>query len=88
MTRNILGQACYQLAVMMVLIFTGDRWIPETSYAPYKEHEGKDGYTQFSSYGDGRSYVVSGRRFVPFSTVEEYKHSWEVVSVMLQNVQL
>lgn len=81
MTRNILGQAAYQLVVMMALIFTGDKWIPEKSSPHYAQYEGQyGGFSQFSSYGNGHTYVISGRRFRPFSNVEEYKHTWTTVS--------
>lgn len=79
MTRNILGQAAYQLAVMMTLIFSGDRWLPELSSPGYAAHEGEGGFSQFSKYNGGHSYVASGRRFKPFSNEEEYKHTWTVV---------
>lgn len=81
MTRNILGQAAYQLVVMMVLIFTGERWLPERSSPHYAQYESVyEGFSQFSPYNGGHSYVASGRRFSPFSNNEEYKHTWAVVS--------
>ncbi|XP_055388508.1 plasma membrane calcium-transporting ATPase 2-like [Condylostylus longicornis] len=79
MTRNILGQAAYQLAVMMVLIFTADSWIPEKSSPHYEQFEGAyGGFSQFSTHGDGHTYVTSGRRFTPFSNHEEYKRTWTI----------
>lgn len=80
MTRNILGQAAYQLFIMMVLIFTGDMWLPEFSSSHYAAFEGKWGFSQFSPFNGGHSSVVSGRRFKPFSNIEEYKRTWTVVS--------
>lgn len=81
MTRNILGQAAYQLVVMMILTFTGEMWLPERSSPRYAKFEGQfGGFSEFSPYNGGRSRVVSGRRFHPFSNVESYKHAWTIVS--------
>lgn len=86
MTRNILGQAAYQLVVMMILIFTGDRWIPERSSPHYAQFEGEyGGFSEFSSYGGGNRFICSGRRFQPFTNTEEYKHTWSVVSINNNN---
>lgn len=80
MMRNILGQATYQLAVMMSLIFAGDYWIPENSSATYAAYEDEyPDYSQFSPHGGGNRFVCSGRRFYPFSNTEQYKHTWSVM---------
>lgn len=88
MWRSILGHALYQLVVVFVIVFTGERWIPEESDAVEKivdrvnsndvlDVMNKMGFTSveqlvYSPYGDGRTYVISGRHFNPFSNHPVY----------------
>lgn len=35
MTKHVLGQALYQFTIMMILVFTADKWVPEsTDFTP------------------------------------------------------
>jgi hypothetical protein len=49
MMKHILGQAIYQFTVMMVLVFSGDKWIPE-----YLDHDMIPGYPgEYKYYSAG-----------------------------------
>lgn len=66
MLKHIIGQACYQLTIMMILVFAGEHFIPEyvdsldsgvfASHPEYKWHNGIVGGTVRS----GRPYKVNG----------------------------
>lgn len=79
MMRNIIGQAVYQLTVILVLIFTGECWIPEHTSRAYSLFEGKNAFHQFSQTCGNGSTVTAGRRFRPFSQVEVYRRAWTLV---------
>eukprot|EP00070_Physeter_catodon_P038303 XP_028345197.1 plasma membrane calcium-transporting ATPase 2-like [Physeter catodon] len=85
MFRNIVGQAVYQLAVMLLLIFAGDRFIPEVSWT-FLTAEKRQKFPHFCEFSDCTretmpptgSLIRSGRRYHPFSTEEDYLHKWHV----------
>lgn len=78
MTRNIIGQAVYQLLVICVLIFTGECWIPEHASRAYHRFEGQDGFSEFCTTCGNGATVTPGRRYRPFSQVEVYRRDWAI----------
>lgn len=73
MARNILGQAVYQLSVLMIQVFTGERWIPERRSGYSDRGVLYPGFSEFSVYGN---FVTPGRAYRPFSSQEVYKKLW------------
>ncbi|OEH79990.1 calcium-translocating p-type pmca-type protein [Cyclospora cayetanensis] len=81
MFRNIIGQALYQLVVMFTLIFAGEKFIPEETWAHISDETRRQfpDFCEFSDCWTAKPHLMrSGRRFVPFSSVEDYKGSWRV----------
>eukprot|EP01071_Lankesteria_metandrocarpae_P002134 Lankesteria_metandrocarpae@DN2101_c0_g1_i1.p1 len=80
MWRNILGQAVYQLSVLLPLLFAGERYIPETewTYLTTEDRNEVHGFTEYSLYGTGTNRVRSGRHFHPFSNDEDYQANWDI----------
>eukprot|EP00922_Rhytidocystis_sp_ex-Travisia-forbesii_P059841 GHVS01088735.1.p1 GENE.GHVS01088735.1~~GHVS01088735.1.p1 ORF type:complete len:1263 (+),score=240.35 GHVS01088735.1:211-3999(+) len=82
MFRNIIGQAIYQLSVVITLVFAADLFIPETSWS-YVSPELRMENPEFCEFSDCSSdgtgtLMRSGRRFFPFSKDSDYKHQWAV----------
>jgi len=47
MMKHAIGQALYQLAIMLILVFTADQWVPESlnpEPMPIAEYEDLDRY--------------------------------------------
>lgn len=73
MMKHILGQAVYQFTVMMVLVFSGDKWIPE--YLPL---EPMPGYPyELKYYSEGGKYVRSGRPFFIGEEADDYERFYD-----------
>jgi len=73
MMKHILGQAVYQFTVMMVLVFSGDKWIPE--YLPL---EPMPGYPEeLKYYSDSGKYVRSGRPFFIGEEADDYERFYD-----------
>lgn len=67
MIKHICGQAIYQVAVLTVLIFAGDKFIPE-NLPDVTDANGKS-----IVYAPGGKYVRSGRLKYPFSFEDDYQ---------------
>ncbi|OXB71750.1 UNVERIFIED_CONTAM: hypothetical protein H355_006193 [Colinus virginianus] len=80
MLASILSAACYQLVVILVLIFYGEKLLPETSWKFVSQQQRLK--LHFCEFSDGvpehcvGHYMVSGRRYKLFSTEEDYKTEW------------
>eukprot|EP00921_Rhytidocystis_pertsovi_P011216 GHVQ01018104.1.p1 GENE.GHVQ01018104.1~~GHVQ01018104.1.p1 ORF type:complete len:1253 (+),score=188.78 GHVQ01018104.1:451-3759(+) len=83
MFRNIVGQAIYQFAVVMIAIFAGDKIIPEKKWDYVTQQQRLD-HPEFCEFSDceggpdAGTTIRSGRRFYSFSTESDYDHDWEV----------
>eukprot|EP00922_Rhytidocystis_sp_ex-Travisia-forbesii_P001199 GHVS01001686.1.p1 GENE.GHVS01001686.1~~GHVS01001686.1.p1 ORF type:complete len:1246 (-),score=193.62 GHVS01001686.1:266-4003(-) len=82
MFRNIIGQAIYQLFVVLTLVFAADLFVPETSWM-YLSDELRLENPEFCEFSDcspqGTGTLMrSGRRYFPFSKESDYKHEWAV----------
>lgn len=80
MAVTIATSALYQLVVMILLIFCGDSFLPETQwgYLTSADREQND-FCEFSDCDPltGRgSLMRSGRRYKFFSTEEDYEERW------------
>ncbi|KAH0481485.1 MAG: uncharacterized protein KVP18_002504 [Porospora cf. gigantea A] len=77
MWRNIIGVALFQILVALLIIFTGDCWIPEVPWVTPEIHEEFPDYNEFSDcqWFSWRN-VRSGRAFIPFSKEEDYSDTW------------
>ena len=72
MLKHILGQGIYQTFVLMLIIFAGDRFIPEIGTDEFAS----DGTSiKYSLFG----FIRSGRMYYPFSTAGDY-HDYSRVS--------
>lgn len=72
MIKQILGQALYQVVAICVIIFWGDRFIPE-NLPDVTDPTGQS--VIYSPYG---KYVRSGRMQYPFSLKNDYEDLYEV----------
>jgi len=70
MMKHILGQAIYQFAVVMVLTFSGDQWIPE--FLP-KELMGPEYPGLLKYYQEDGKHVRSGRPYFISHEGEDYE---------------
>ncbi|PHJ16591.1 calcium-translocating p-type pmca-type protein [Cystoisospora suis] len=85
MFRNIIGQAVYQLTVMLVLIFGADRFIPERPWT-YLSVDRRERFPAFCEFSDCNRETMpptggilrSGRRYLPFTNEEDYFDRWRV----------
>lgn len=68
MKKHILGQAFYQLFVMILLIFTADKWVPESL-----PKEMIPGFHDELKYYSKTGYIRSGRAYLLPSGQEDYK---------------
>ncbi len=73
MIKHIFGQSFYQIAALLVLIFVGDKFIPE-DLSDQKDEQGVS-----IIYAPGTKFVRSGRLKYPFSFEDDY-HPLEIVS--------
>eukprot|EP01067_Filipodium_phascolosomae_P009305 Filipodium_phascolosomae@DN8269_c0_g1_i1.p1 len=82
MWKNIIGQSVYQLAWIMTIVFAGDRFLPE--FEGQENLKCPDGttncplatYSPYSPHGNGHQYVRSGRAWLPFSNVPDYREEF------------
>eukprot|EP00922_Rhytidocystis_sp_ex-Travisia-forbesii_P001202 GHVS01001690.1.p1 GENE.GHVS01001690.1~~GHVS01001690.1.p1 ORF type:complete len:1084 (-),score=158.98 GHVS01001690.1:635-3787(-) len=82
MFRNIIGQAVYQLCVVLTLVFAADIFVPESSWSYVSDQQRID-HPEFCEFSDcaadGTGTTMrSGRRYFPFSKESDYKHDWAV----------
>ncbi|PFH38470.1 calcium-translocating P-type ATPase, PMCA-type protein [Besnoitia besnoiti] len=86
MFRNIVGQAIYQLTVLLLLIFGAERFIPEEPWT-YLSHGLRTRFPKFCEFSDCTqvpdalprgTFIRSGRRYLPFSNREDYFNRWRV----------
>ena len=47
MMKHIIGQALYQFVIILLVIFTGDQWVPES--LPFEEIKGYPGEQKYYS---------------------------------------
>ena len=74
MTKHIFGQSFYQITVLCIIIFFGDRFIPE-DLPDLKDVNGNS-----IIYNNGTGYIRSGRINMPFSLQSDY-HPLEIVNL-------
>ncbi len=72
MIKQILGQALYQIVAISVIIFLGDKFIPENL------PDVLDAQGQSVIYSASGKYVRSGRMQYPFSLTNDYKDLYTV----------
>ncbi|PHJ16670.1 plasma membrane-type ca(2+)-atpase a1 pmcaa1, partial [Cystoisospora suis] len=81
MIVTIVSSSIYQLIVMILLIFYGEHFLPETKWTFLTDEKRKEyNFCEFSdcnyeTYTGTR--MRSGRRYQLFSTEEDYKPDWE-----------
>lgn len=80
MMKHILGQAIYQLIMLLVFTFSGDKWIPE--YYPDAESTSVPGTSKF--YSPSR-HVRSGRSYMIGSTDPDYSLYSDVIYLFVEN---
>jgi len=68
MMKHILGQSMFQLALLLILVFTGDSWIPE-----YLEYDPMPNSPGDLKYYSNSGHVRSGRAYMVSETGEDYK---------------
>ncbi|CEM28830.1 unnamed protein product [Vitrella brassicaformis CCMP3155] len=85
MWRNIMGHALYQFTVISVFVYLGDQFLPERTYDGQYPGDGQfplaeyNDFSPFSEYGDGESYVRSGRHMkLGWSDEKDYLKSWKM----------
>lgn len=67
--KHIIGQSIYQITIICVIIFFGDRFIPE-NLPDVKDSNGKS-----IIYTEGTSFIRSGRPKYSFSTETDYNEA-------------
>lgn len=72
MYKHIIGQSIYQATVLSIIVFLGDRFIPE-NLPDEKDDDGKS-----IIYNDDTGFIRSGRLKYPFSIKNDY-HPLEIV---------
>jgi len=73
MMKHILGQACYQFTLVMVLTFTADKWFPETLDDKIDPKTLKNVYRSASGHvRSGRAYFVSDGKDDYEDLVDDY----------------
>ena len=72
MIKQILGQAFYQVVVICVIMFFGDKFIPE-NLTDVVDVNGNS-----VIYAPGGKYVRSGRMKYPFSLTDDYEQFYNV----------
>ncbi|KAF8822583.1 plasma membrane-type Ca(2+)-ATPase A1 PMCAA1 [Cardiosporidium cionae] len=84
MFGSILSQAVYQLAVLLLLIFYADKFVPEERWDYLSTAVRiENNFCEFSDCGPGcwpacsGTIMRSGRRFFPFSNLSDYAIQWE-----------
>src|SRR5438128_577314 len=79
MMKHLLGQAIYQLTMLMIFVFSGDKWIPE--YYPDEESTSVPGTSKFYS---ASGHVRSGRAYMIGSSDEDYLRYQDVIIVLFK----
>jgi hypothetical protein len=74
MLKHIIGQSIYQISILCVIIFLGDRFIPE-NLPDELDANGKS-----MIYSEGTKFIRSGRLKHPFSIANDY-HPLEIVNL-------
>lgn len=90
MLKHIIGQSIYQLVVLMIVVFMGERFIPEyvdehdlvsdADYSGHPEYKWLDGIVG-GNICSGRFYFVDGKEdyAATFSATKNYSRHFTIV---------
>jgi len=75
MLKHIIGQALFQFTLLMILAFTGDKWIPE-----YLDHETIPNYpSEYKYYSADGKHMRSGRPHFTHGIEEDYLRFYDIL---------